>query len=255
MEQLLSEAVKMMWWLVPIALLAGFIKSPWFKGWFGEALVKLFAKFRLPTDVYHPIHNVTLPTVDGTTQIDHIFVSRFGVFVVETKNVKGWIYGNERQAQWTQKIFKQSFKFQNPLHQNFKHVKTLEQLMELPSEVIHSVVVFTGDCTFKTAMPANVTQAGSYTSYIKSFKTNVLSDTDVQRIVDRVISTKLDATWQTHRQHVRHLQSRNDPSSNRKCPRCGSEMVLRTSSKGKNVGNQFWGCSAFPKCRMVRNAR
>ena len=33
---------------------------------------------------------------DGTTQIDHIFVSHYGVFVVETKNTSGWIFGNER---------------------------------------------------------------------------------------------------------------------------------------------------------------
>ncbi|MFT4929895.1 MAG: hypothetical protein ACI8WB_006030 [Phenylobacterium sp.] len=33
------------------------------------------------------------------------------------------------------------------------------------------------------------------------------------------------------------------------CPKCSSEMVKRTASKGKNVGDHFWGCSGFPKCR------
>ena len=74
------------------------------KGYFGEAAVKFSAKLRLPTDIYIPIHNVTLPTADGTTQIDHIFVSEYGVFVVETKNMKGCIFGTENQAQWTQQI-------------------------------------------------------------------------------------------------------------------------------------------------------
>ncbi len=37
------------------------------------------------------------------------------------------------------------------------------------------------------------------------------------------------------------------------CPRCGSELVVRTAKKGKNVGNMFCGCSNFPKCRFVRN--
>jgi len=45
----------------------------------------------LPKEQYTVLHNITLPTDDGTTQIDHIVVSRFGVFVVETKNMKGWI--------------------------------------------------------------------------------------------------------------------------------------------------------------------
>ena len=37
------------------------------------------------------------------------------------------------------------------------------------------------------------------------------------------------------------------------CPRCGSMLVLRTAKKGTNAGKQFWGCSAFPKCRYVKN--
>lgn len=114
------EQVYKLYWLIPAFLLIGFLKSAWFKGWLGEALVKLSAKLWLPADTYQPIHNVTLPTEGGSTQIDHIFVSRFGVFVVETKNMKGWIFGSERQAMWTQKIYKKTYKFQNPLRQNYQ---------------------------------------------------------------------------------------------------------------------------------------
>ena len=133
------EILKVWWWLVPVMLVFGVFKSPWFKGALGETFVRLIAKFRLPADTYHPIHNVTLPTADGSTQIDHIFVSRFGIFVVETKNMKGWIFGGESQAQWTQKIFRKSFKFQNPLRQNYKHTKTLESALEISPDFIHSV--------------------------------------------------------------------------------------------------------------------
>ena len=37
------------------------------------------------------------------------------------------------------------------------------------------------------------------------------------------------------------------------CPKCGSKLVLRTARKGANSGNQFYGCSAFPKCRFIKN--
>lgn len=37
------------------------------------------------------------------------------------------------------------------------------------------------------------------------------------------------------------------------CPRCGSALVLRTAKKGDNAGNQFYGCSSFPKCRYILN--
>ncbi|MEX0731732.1 MAG: nuclease-related domain-containing protein [Aquisalimonadaceae bacterium] len=113
---IINEVFKL-WWVIPILFVISIFKTPWFKGLIGEALVKFAARLRLPEDTYHRIHNVTLPTPDGTTQIDHIFVSRFGIFVVETKNMKGWIFGGENQAQWAQKIFKKSFKFQNPLRQ------------------------------------------------------------------------------------------------------------------------------------------
>jgi restriction system protein len=69
----------------------------------GEFLVNTAARLFLPKDEYHLIKNVTLPTDDGTTQIDHIIVSRYGVFVIETKNMKGWIFGSANQRTWTQK--------------------------------------------------------------------------------------------------------------------------------------------------------
>ena len=88
------------------------------KGLFGETKVKAGAGLTLPSVLYQKYHNVTLPTVNGTTQIDHVFVSEFGVFVVETKNIGGQIFGGEHDREWT-KVFPggQKHKFQNPLHQ------------------------------------------------------------------------------------------------------------------------------------------
>ncbi|MGD9888044.1 MAG: nuclease-related domain-containing protein [Halothiobacillaceae bacterium] len=203
-------------WLVPILLLATMFKTSWFKGWLGEAWVKFAAWLGLPKNTYHRMHNVTMPTPDGTTQIDHIIVSRFGIFVVETKNMNGWIFGRENQAFWTQKIFKKSYPFQNPLHQNFKHIKTLEIALDVSSNAIHSLIVFVGQSTFKTPMPANVTQGGDYITYIKSFSQPVLNEEQVLRTVALIQSKRLDATWKTHRQHVKHLQARTNPSAERK---------------------------------------
>jgi hypothetical protein len=67
-----------------------------------------------------------------------------GVFVIETKNMTGWIFGGAEQNEWTQKIFKVSHRFQNPLRQNYKHVKTIETLLGLPSEALFFAVVFVG---------------------------------------------------------------------------------------------------------------
>ena len=35
------------------------------------------------------------------------------------------------------------------------------------------------------------------------------------------------------------------------CPKCAKPMVLRTANTGKNAGQQFWGCSGYPKCKGV----
>lgn len=242
-----------LYWIFPVLILAAVLKSSWFKGWLGELAVKFSAKLYLPRDQYHAFHNVTLPTPDGTTQIDHIFVSEFGIFVVETKNMTGWIFGGERQAQWTQKIYKKSFKFQNPLRQNYKHVKALESALELPPETLHSVVVFVGGSTFKTPMPENVTEGSKVVSYIKSFHRPVLSTDQVARAVKKIESGRLIPSHATHREHVARLKARSDVGSVQLCPKCGSEMVLRTAKKGQNAGKQFWGCSRFPQCRTVIN--
>jgi hypothetical protein len=94
-----SVVLDALWWLIPLAILAGVVGSPVFKGYVGELLVRLAARLRLDKATYHRVDNVTLPTPDGTTQIDHVIVSRCGAFVLETKNMRGWIFGGENQAQ------------------------------------------------------------------------------------------------------------------------------------------------------------
>jgi len=249
---IIQPALKPMLWALPFIVIIGLLKTRKVKGIFGEAFVKLLATLKLPADVYIPIHNVTLPTPDGTTQIDHIFVSKFGIFVVETKNMKGWIFGRENQAQWTQQIFKVKNKFQNPLRQNYKHVKTLESALAIPPETIKSVIAFMGEGKFKTDMPSNVTHGIGYIRYIKSFNVPILSQEQVQSVVTQIQSVRLEPSRATDKEHIQQLKSRNNASTGRICPKCGKSMVLRTARKGANSGNQFWGCSGYPACRTVQ---
>jgi len=121
-----------------ITVVAIVLRSPWFKGWLGELQINLATKFFLSKNTYHLIKNVTVPSDGGTTQIDHVIVSRFGVFVVETKNLRGWIFGNEGDAYWTQKLYRHSERFQNPLWQNYKHTKILSQILGISDDKMHS---------------------------------------------------------------------------------------------------------------------
>lgn len=241
------------WWLVSVLLFYLLFKTPRFKGVLGEALVQWSARFRLPGRVYRAIHNVTLQTSNGSTQIDHVFVSCYGIFVIETKNMKGWIYGNENSREWTQKIHNRKFSFQNPLRQNYKHVKALESLLGQPSECFHSVVAFVGKGTFKTPVPDNVTRGFGYIRYVKSFTREIFSEDEVQYLVERIQGERLVPSRHTQRQHIRSLRAREADRVVCECPKCGQAMVLRTARKGVHAGKRFWGCSAYPACRGIKN--
>lgn len=243
------------WYLLPIALIILFFKSPFGKGLIGEMLVNFAANVRLDKEKYHLVKNVTLPTEDGTTQIDHIIVSEFGVFVIETKNMKGWIYGGEKQKTWTQKIYKHTTKFQNPLYQNYKHVKTIESALEIEHSKIFSLIVFVGDSTFKTEMPDNVIYSGGFIRYIKSKTDKIISQEEVKKIVSMIESGRLSRTLKTHREHIKHVQNIvKEKEKQNACPKCGGELLLRVVKQGVNKGNEFYGCSSYPKCRYTQKS-
>jgi hypothetical protein len=138
------------------------------------------------------------------------------------------------------------------LLQNYKHVKALQALLDVPPETIHSVVTFVGGSTFKTPMPENVTQGGRFIGYIKSFRDPVFSETAVEAILRRIAGGRLKPGSATNRAHVRSLRTRADPLAERRCPKCGSALVLRTVKKGPKAGDRFWGCSTYPQCRVMQ---
>lgn len=247
---LFAPLFQMAWWLVPLLLVIGVLKSPWFKGHLGEFAVNLAIKLRLDKETYHLIKNVTLPTEDGSTQIDHVIVSVYGVFTVETKNMKGWIFGGQQQKNWTQKIYRRNHSFQNPLHQNYKHTRTLQSLLGLNDEQIFSVIAFVGDATFKTPMPENVTLGNGFLRYIKARTTPVLTPEQVQTIIDSIEGGRLARSFKTNREHVAHVKSIvAEKAGAPACPKCGSTMVSRAVKRGANAGSTIWGCPRYPACR------
>ena len=207
--QLIWQAWGNIWFLVLILIVISIalLKTPKVKGIFGESVVNLLAKIMLDKKDYHLLKNVTLRTNDGSTQIDHVIVSRYGVFVIETKNMKGWIFGSPNQKTWTQKIYRHTSKFQNPLHQNYKHVRALSSLLGIPESKFYSVVAFVGESTFKTTMPENVTQGRGWVRFVKSRRHPMLSDAEVNRIIREIEEGRLTRSLKTNREHVKHVKS------------------------------------------------
>ena len=218
------------------------------KGWLGEKITSLGIWAFLDKKVYSRFHDIIVPSKNGTTQTDHILVSKFGIFVIETKNMKGWIFGSEKQPKWTQSIYRKKSSFQNPLRQNYRHIKCLSEHLNLDLSYFHSVVFFIGDCTFKTQMPENVICSG-LSSYIKSHRKILLSPKEVYRISDQLKLLKENPAL-NRKEHLKSLSERHSSTSH--CPKCGSALVERIVKKGSNAGSTFLGCSKFPKCRFTQ---
>ncbi|WP_169392928.1 MULTISPECIES: nuclease-related domain-containing protein [Psychrobacter] len=251
-----------------------------FKGRIGELIVSVATWVMLNRRHYLRLNNVTLPLSDGgTTQIDHIIVSSFGIFVIETKNYKGWIFGQERDAKWTQMIMGRKYQFQNPLRQNYLHMKTLSELLNLNLRYFHSVIAFMGHCEIKTRaeLPENVLNKGMMT-YIKSKEKVLLSHEQMTAIADKIEKTRLSKSRKTDRQHRDYLQNKfddkklkserlnkknrkselvtvikNDNTTPPNCPKCQGDMVKRTAKTGTNKGRAFFGCQNYPKCKGIVN--
>lgn len=214
MATVLQQVQGVLWMWVALAvgvtLLTGVLRSPRFKGWWGERKVQQWLARDLNPQHYHCVHNITLRLADGnTTQIDHVVVSPYGLFVLETKHMRGWIFGSEKQKKWTQSIYRHRVTFQNPLHQNWLHIKALQEVLQVPLQHLHSVVVFTGHSHFKTEMPACVTQGRDCVAFIQSHTEVVWTAQEVAQWVQALSQKRLQATRATHRAHIENVRARH----------------------------------------------
>lgn len=228
-------------------------RSPWRRGAHGEARVNSSLAYHLDEREYRILKDLTLPTRNGTTQIDHIVVSRFGVFVIETKNMSGWIFGKADQRLWTQTIYRKKSSFQNPIQQNYKHVKTVQELLNLRSDQVFNVVAFVGSGTARTMMPPNVVwSTEALAAYIRSKQWPVLAEEDVDRLVERLFQSRLQPGIRTRHAHIKHVKTQIASRQRDKtmCPRCGAALIERINSKS---GERFLACTRFPKCRGTRS--
>ncbi|MEI5913428.1 nuclease-related domain-containing protein [Bacillus albus] len=183
---------------------------PKWKGKAGEKLVKRILS-KLDPKSYFVLHNVTVYTEYGdTTQIDHIVIAETGVFVIETKNYEGWIYGSEKAARWTQGIFRKKSSFQNPFRQNYKHIKAIEWVKEQQLPCI-SIAAFHPKCSLKRV---DVHSKGKHALYYNDLKSCIESYTEVQLTNDEVqhiYQTILRANitdMDIEKRHVKYLHNK-----------------------------------------------
>lgn len=237
------------------------------------------------------LRNVYLPKDNGeTSEIDVLYITKKGIFVFESKNYSGWIFGDEKSSYWTCMLpNREKNRFYNPIKQNATHIKWLKNYlnMDIP---LFSIIAFSKRCELKK-IPEDkeniriIKRDWTYETIrvIWDKSPDVLSSEDVENIYTTLyFLTNVDnATKQSHIDDIKRKYSnettniktsdsegisnseneRNQeriPSDNTVnedliCPRCGSQLIKRVCQKGENIGKEFYGCSNFPHCRYIRN--
>ena len=210
---------------------------------------------RLPEEEYKVINDLMLPTSYGTTQLDHVVVSRYGIFVIETKNYKGHVYGGENAEYWTQNIRGNKYSTPNPIRQNNTHIKALEyHLKKLNIDCpIHSIVAFSNRCRISVSVRGNcnVVYYNQVLPVIKRYQVSFITQDNIERTIRYLSEINIiDKTARkNHNYHVRmHQFERQQKIEYGICPRCGGMLVRRKGKYGP-----FLGCSNYPKCNFIQN--
>ncbi len=194
--------------LFVILLLVTLSKSPLVKGKLGELKVSSLLQKHLKPPTYQVMDNITVSSISGTTQVDHVVVSPYGVFVIETKNYKGWIFGNSRDKYWTQTTPSNKSRFQNPIRQNYAHVKALEAVTGLDESIFHSMVVFVGSAKFKTPIPDGVCSLADLVDRIRLKGKRLLSPAEVIAATNSINAGRIEPSFKTDYAHVKSLGER-----------------------------------------------
>ncbi|OWA32959.1 hypothetical protein B9G55_24130 [Saccharibacillus sp. O16] len=246
--------------MIYILLMAGFLlaisilgKSPKFKGMMGELSVRRQLR-KLGAKEYKVLNNLMIQRADGkTSQIDHVVISKHGVFVIETKNYKGWIRGSEKAEYWAQILYRRKERIYSPIRQNYGHIKALEGHLGDSSIPFISIIAFSPRAELKLdPMSTVVIYTTQLVSTIQQYTDIVLADAQVQQI-HQALSVKTSHTHRERKKHVsdikQSLREKEALASAGICPRCKSKLVER---QGKN--GAFIGCSSFPKCRYTQTS-
>ena len=218
------------------------------------------------SDEYTILNDLVFRTEKGTTQIDHIVVSKYGIFTIETKNYRGEIYGDDNRKEWTQLIvtkvtyakkwwktytYVTKNRFYNPVKQSVGHALRIKELLSVfPHVKIVPIVVFTGDAVLRYVESNNhVVYEENLLDVIDGYKTTYLTDNDVQAVLAILTGNNIRETV-SDRQHVKNLRTAarevNVTINSGICPKCGGHLIKRNGKYGT-----FYGCSNYPKCRFT----
>lgn len=177
------------------------------KGLIGEKTVASIL-YLLDKSEYKIINNIVLKYGNYTTQIDHIVISDFGIFVIETKNYKGWILGYENSEYWTQVIFRRKEKFYNPIRQNLSHIRALKNcLCEFTNIEYKSIIAFSTNADIKVNTTTDVVYSNKLNPTIKKYSKINLTQKEKEEIFQKINEQNLYKTYDK-KQHIKSIKEK-----------------------------------------------
>lgn len=176
-----------------------------------EAVARILSE--LPGDRYRVINSVLLQMDRGTTEIDHIVVSIYGIFVIETKDYYGYIVGDEHAKEWTKEVNGEIQTFYNPLRQNYGHVKALEEILNISEYKFISVVVFTSRAELNVDYSAStpVIYMDHLKDEIESWYEIEFNETELDELTNKILAKNIDSlkNRSLHIQQIKDSVDRN----------------------------------------------
>lgn len=189
------------------------------KGVLGEFAGKLAVRQWLPESGYELFSDVMLQDKRGTTQIDHVVVSRFGIFVIEAKGISGKLYASSETKYRTWKVYRngRGYTFQNPYLQNYRHRCALAEVLDVSLEVLHDVIFFPHEelvvATPEKLLPSFVTGRRGLAAYVLSFKEQVFTAEEVSRLTAVLSLKRMENSRENKKKHTADLKARWEKKS------------------------------------------
>lgn len=218
------------------------------KGKRGEAIVAKQLGQNIPDEQY-VINDILFSDTKGNScQIDHVYINKYGIWVIETKNYGGTIYGSSERMQWTQ-VFNYGAnknKFYNPVKQNVTHIYRLSVYLGV-KDVFHNVVCFSDDADLSNVQAENLYTMSKVGEIKKITCDTKLSPYQMQSYYEKLQKLKERGDIELY-EHIENIKDAQTKIENGVCPRCGGNLVVRDGKNGK-----FLGCSNYPRCRFTKN--
>ena len=197
------------------------------------------------------LKNIYVPYRQGDSEIDLVMVHEKGIFVFESKNYKGWIFGEDKEYEWTRIVKGKKHHFRNPILQNETHIKALADFLQLPLEYFTSYVVFSQRSVLKSVPKSTqqtaVLKCGNMLKSLRKLlkrKKVILTQQQVEQIAQK-LQIECSETFEKKKEHIEYVQQLRKKYT---CPQCGNVLVKRTGKYG-----EFLGCKGYPNCTYTRD--